>query len=171
MSTTGNQMVALSVLATEYRQLAEQGRELVAAVGRAATADRSAGQGVARIHLHEVMRLDRLFTLSEVAVGIWTPGEPASPLVGAKTHLSSIGRAVAAARKAGAPGVLPDLIARFQGTAAAWEKSSFTGAQIEVLSRRGIADLAALTVVLGALDTALADYMDHLSRTNQDGYR
>ncbi len=171
MSTTGNQMVALSVLATEYRQLAEQGRELVAAVGRPATADRSAGQGVARIHLHEVMRLDRLFTLSEVAVGTWTPGEPASPLVGAKTHLPSIGRAVAAARKAGAPGVLPDLIARFQGTAAAWERLSFTGAQIEVLSRRGIADLAALTVVLGALDTALADYMDHLSGTNQDGYR
>jgi hypothetical protein len=172
MSTTGNQMAALSVLATEYRQLAEQGRELVAAVGRpaTATADRSAGQGVARIHLHEVMRLDRLFMLSEVAVGTWTPGEPASPLVGAKTHLPSIGRAVAAARKAGAPGVLPDLIARFQGTAAAWEKSSFTGAQIEGLGRRGIADLTALSVVLGALDTALGDYMDYLSGTNQDGY-
>ncbi len=168
MSSTGNQMAALSVLMTEYRQLAEQGRQLVAAVGRPATADRSAGQGVARIHLHEVMRLDRLFTLSEVVVGTWTPGEPASPLVGAKTHLPSIGRAVAAARRAGAPGVLPDLIARFQGTAAAWERPR-TGAQIEVLSRRGIADLTALSVVLGALDTALGDYLDYLSGTNQDG--
>jgi len=169
MSTTGDQMAALSVLTIEYRQLAEQGRELVASVGRSATADRSAGQGVARIHLHEVMRLDRLFTLSEVAVGTWAPGEPASPLVGAKTHLPSIGRAVAAARKAGAPGVLPDLIARFQGTAAAWERLSFTGAQIEGLGRRGIADLTALSVVLGALDTALGDYMDYLSGKNQDG--
>ena len=169
MSTTGDQMAALSVLTIEYRQLVEQGRELVAAVGRSATADRSAGQGVARIHLHEVMRLDRLFALSEVAVGTWAPGEPASPLVGAKTHLPSIGRAVAAARKAGAPGVLPDLIARFQGTAAAWERLSFSGAQIEGLGRRGIADLTALSVVLGALDTALGDYMDYLSGTNQDG--
>ncbi len=169
MSTTGDQMAALSVLTIEYRQLAEQGRELVASVGRSATADRSAGQGVARIHLHEVMRLDRLFALSEVAVGTWAPGEPASPLVGAKTHLPSIGRAVAAARKAGAPGVLPDLIARFQGTAAAWERLSFSGAQIEGLGRRGIADLTALSVVLGALDTALGDYMDYLSGTNQDG--
>jgi len=169
MSTTGDQMAALSVLTIEYRQLAEQGRELVASVGRSATADRSAGQGVARIHLHEVMRLDRLFALSEVAVGTWAPGEPASPLVGAKTHLPSIGRAVAAARKAGAPGVLPDLIARFQGTAAAWERLSFSGAQIEGLGRRGLADLTALSVVLGALDTALGDYMDYLSGTNQDG--
>ena len=46
---------------------------------------------------------------------------------------------------------------------------SFTGAQIEVLSRRGLADLTALSVVLGALDTALGDYMDYLSGTNQDG--
>ncbi len=84
MSTTGNQMAALSVLTTEYRQLVEQGQQLVAAVGRSATADRSAGQGVARIHLHEVMHLDRLFALSEDAVGTWAPGEPASPLVGRK---------------------------------------------------------------------------------------
>ena len=170
MSSIGDQMAALTVLMTEYRQLTEQGRQLVAAVGRPATADRSAGQGVARIHLHKAMRLDRLFTLSEVAVGTWTPGEPASPLVGAKTQLHSIGLAVAAARKAGAPGVLPDLIARFEGTAAAWERPR-TGAQIEVLSRRGIADLTALSALLGALDSALADYLDYLSGTNQDGDR
>jgi hypothetical protein len=170
MSTTGDQLAALTVLTTEYRLLAGQGRQLVAAVGGPADAERSGGVGVARIHLHQVMRLDRLFMLSEVAVGTWTPGEPASMLVGAKTHLPSIGRAVAAARKAGAPGVLPDLIARFQGTAAGWERPSLTGAQIEALSRRGIADLTALSMVLGALDTALGDYLDHLSEMNQDGY-
>lgn len=64
-----------------------------------------------------------------------TPGDSGHGLpveaVGARTHLPSIARAVAAARKAGAPGVLPDLIAQFQGTAAAWEKLNFTGAQIE----------------------------------------
>lgn len=166
MSSTGDQLAALTALTTEYRQLAEQGRKLVAAVGRANSADRPAGQGVARIHLHEVMRLQRLFTLSEVAVKTWTPGEPASPLVGATTYLPWIGRAVEAARRAGAPRVLPDLIARFERTAAAWERPK-TGLQIEALSRRGIADLVALSVVLGALDTALGDYIDYLSRTNR----